>query len=116
MVYGGALPALTVSYGGLVNGDTPATFGVSPNVAPSMTAPATNHVGVYSGAIVASGAMDADYTITYVLGNLTVTPATLTITANDQTMIYGGVLPALTVTYSGLANGHTPTTFGVSPT
>ena len=115
MIYGGPLPALTVTYSELVNGDTPATFNSSPNAAPTVTAPTTNHVGSYSRAIVASGAVDADYTITYVPGKLTVTPAELTITANDQTMVYGGALPAVTVAYSGLVNGDTPATFGSSP-
>ncbi|HVX14299.1 MAG TPA: MBG domain-containing protein [Pirellulales bacterium] len=115
MTYGGTLPALTVTYNGLVNGDTAATFGTSPNVTPTVAAPSSNHVGTYAGAIVASGASDPDYTISYVAGTLTVTPAALTITANDQTMVYGGTLPTLTVTYAGLVNGDTPTTFGTSP-
>ena len=53
MTYGGTLPTLTVTYTGLVNGDTPATFSTSPNVAPTVTAPATKHVGTYAGVIVA---------------------------------------------------------------
>jgi hypothetical protein len=115
MTYGGTLPTLTVTYTGLVNGDTPTTFSTSPSVAPTVTAPATNHVGTYTGTIVASGASDSDYTISYVAGTLTVTPAALTITANNQTMTYGGTLPTLTVTYTGLVNGDTPATFSTSP-
>lgn len=115
MTYGGTLPTLTMAYAGLANGDTPATFGISPNVAPAVTAPASKHVGTYSGVIVASGASDPDYTISYAAGTLTVTPAALTITANDQTMTYGGTLPTLTVTYTGLVNGDTPATFSTSP-
>ena len=34
-------------------------------------------------------AVDADYSITYVAGSLTVTTAPLTITADNQTMVYG---------------------------
>jgi hypothetical protein len=115
MTYGGTLPTLTASYSGFVNGDTSATFSTSPNVAPAVTAPATDHVGTYPGVIVASGASDPDYTISYMAGTLTVTPAPLTITANDQTMTYGGTLPALTLTYTGLVNGDTPATFSTSP-
>jgi RHS repeat-associated protein len=106
-VYGAALPALTVSYGGLVNGDTPATFSAAPNTPPSVTTAATagSHVGTY--AITASGAVDADYSISYVAGSLTVTPAALTISADDKSMTYGGTLPVLTASYSGLVNGDT---------
>ncbi len=68
------------------------------------------------------------YTITAVYGgdvsnmtstssvvNLTITPAPILITAVDQSMTYGGTMPALTVSYSGLAGGDTPATFATSP-
>ena len=48
-----------------------------------------------------------DYTISYVAGTLTVTPAALTITANNQTKVYGAALPTLTASYSGFVNGDT---------
>jgi hypothetical protein len=44
----------------------------------------------------ASGAIDTDYILSYVAGTLTVTPAPLTITANDQTKVYGAGVPTLT--------------------
>ena len=40
-------------------------------------------------------------------GTLTVTPAALTVTADDQTRVYGAANPALTVSYSGFVNGDT---------
>jgi hypothetical protein len=45
-----------------------------------------------------------------------VSPAPLTITADNQTMVYGGTLPTLTVAYMGLVNGDSPATFTASPT
>ena len=63
-----------------------------------------------------SGAADPNYSITYVAGKLAVTPASLTITANDQTMVYGGTLPTLTATYSGFFNGDTPVSLTTLPT
>ena len=57
--------------------------------------------------ITASGAVDADYSISYVAGTLTVTPAALTITADNQTKVYGAALPTLTASYSGFVNGDT---------
>jgi hypothetical protein len=114
MVYGGVMPALAVNYAGLVNGDKPATFSVKPNTPPSVvTVPATSHAGSY--AITVSGAADSDYSITFVNGTLTITPAPLTITADNQSMLYGGTLPTLTASYSGLVDGDTPATFNASP-
>jgi len=99
--YGAALPELTVTYTGLVNGDTaPAT---PPTV--TTTATAASPVGTYP--ITAAGAADDNYTISYVGGTLTVDPVALTVTAEDKTKAYGAALPELTVTYAGLVNGDT---------
>ena len=101
MTYGGTLPPLTASYAGLVNGDTSAAIsGLTLS-----TAAATSDVGSYP--ITASGAADPDYSISYVPGTLTIGQAPLTITADDQTMTYGGAMPALTASYTGLVNGDT---------
>ena len=64
--------------------------------------------GASSFSITASGASDPDYTIKFVNGTLTVTPASLVITAVDKTKVYGAALPTLTASYSGLVNGDTP--------
>jgi hypothetical protein len=102
MTYGGALPALTASFAGLVNGDTSAAVtGLSLG-----TVPATSHVGSYP--ITASGAADPDYTVSFQPGTLTINKAALTITADNKGMTYGGGLPALTVSFAGLVNGDTP--------
>ena len=102
-VYGAANPGLTVSYTGLVNGDAGPTATISTTALPSSIA------GTYS--ITATGAIDANYAISYVAGTLTVTKATLTITAEDKSKLYGAAMPALTYIYSGLVNGDiAPTT------
>ena len=88
MTYGGTQPALTATYTTLVNGDTSAA--ISGLVL--STVPATSHAGSY--AITASGATDPDYNITLVNGTLTIGQAALTITANNQSMTYGGTQPA----------------------
>ena len=51
------------------------------------------------------GAADTDYTISYSPGTLTVTPAVLTVSADDKSMVYGSVVPVLTASYSGFVNG-----------
>jgi MBG domain (YGX type) len=113
MTYGGKLPVLTVTYTGLVNGNTGATFATHPNTAPKLsTVAATSQVGQY--AITVSGATDPDYTITYVRGTLTINPARLTITAVSETITVGSALPPLAVTYTGLVDGDTLATFATS--
>ena len=97
--YGASLPVLTVSYTGLVNGDlAPATAATATTTATSSSA-----VGLY--AITASGAADANYTITYAGGTLSVGAVDLLITADNKSKAYGASLPVLTVSYTGLVNG-----------
>ena len=85
-VYGAALPTLTVSYSGFVNGDASASLTNQPTL--STTATASSHVAGSPYAITASGGVDSDYSISYVAGTLTVTPAPLTITANNPSKVY----------------------------
>jgi large repetitive protein len=110
-VYGAALPALTVSYGGFVNGDDPTDLTTQPSV--STTATASSNVGFYP--ITAGGAASSNYNISYVSGTLEVTKANLTITAANKSKVYGAALPALTVNYSGFVNGDDPTDLTTQP-
>ena len=93
-VYGASDPALGVSYSGFVNGETSSVLGGTLSVVDSKAA-TTTAVGSYAGVITASGQTSTNYTITYVAGNLTVTPAALTITANGVSRVYGASDPAL---------------------
>jgi subtilisin-like proprotein convertase family protein len=117
-VYGAALPTFTASYSGFVNGDTAASL--TTPVTLGTTATASSPVGAYT--ITASGAVDANYTITEVNGSLNVTAAPLTITANNATKAYGAALPTFTASYSGFVNGDTasslttPVTLGTTAT
>jgi hypothetical protein len=111
MIYGGTMPALAVTYSGFVNGDNPASLTTAPTVATS--ANASSSVGTYP--ITASGAVDANYTITYTSGVLTIGKATLTVTADSKTMPLGGPLPTLTISYSGFVNGDGPANLSQRP-
>jgi YVTN family beta-propeller protein len=102
-VYAAALPALTATYSGFVNGDTAASLDTPVNLA--TTATAASNVGTYP--ITASGAADANYTITPVNGTLSVTRANLTIRADDKNRLYGQPNPPLSATYTGFVNGDT---------
>ncbi|TJZ63051.1 T9SS type B sorting domain-containing protein [Sphingobacterium olei] len=100
-VYGAANPVLTVEYDGLVNGDT--QIQIEPSIA--TTATTSSSVGSYP--ITLSGGSDPNYTITRVNGNLGITPAPLTITADDKQKTFSQANPTLTFSYVGLVNGDT---------
>ena len=59
------------------------------------------NAGTYSNYLAASFAGDASYGSSNGAANLTVTKDSLTITANNQTMVYGGADPILSYTVSG---------------
>jgi len=113
-MYGAPLPALPASYTGFVNGDGPASLATRP----SMTTTATSASPVLPGgyAIMASGASDPDYAISYRPGTLLITPAPLTITANSASMFQGTTVPPLSVSYSGFVNGDSPASLVTKPT
>ncbi|MFO6430433.1 MBG domain-containing protein [Erythrobacter sp. W302b] len=100
-VYGNANPALTFTVGdlGLVNGD-------QLTGALATAADVTTPVGTFAitqGTLVAS----SNYALTFVDGQLTITPRGLTITADSLSRVYGDANPALTFTLggAGLVNG-----------
>jgi hypothetical protein len=103
--YGAANPDFSSSASGLVNGDSLASIGLN-GVTCSTTATPSSPVGTYP--IDCSGpSSTTNYDITYSAGTLTVTPASLTITANDATKVLHAPNPTFTATYSGLANADT---------
>ena len=110
-VYGAGanLSSSAFASSGLVNGDT--VTAVSSLYAGNASVPVTTNVGTYTNAIVISGASGTglnNYTIQYVPATLTITPASLTVAANNQSMTYGAnALTALTYAVNGLVNGDT---------
>ncbi len=72
-----------------------------------------SHVGTYP--ITASSATDPNYDIT-IPRELTVQAAALTITANSESMNYGGPVPALTASYSGFLNNDNSSSLTTKPT
>jgi subtilisin-like proprotein convertase family protein len=100
-IYGDALPVLTASYSGFVNGDTTSNLTVQETLTTS--ASAASNVGTYT--ITTSGATSPNYTIMHNTGTLTVNPAALVITAQNKSKVYGDVLPTFTAGYAGFVNG-----------
>ena len=56
----------------------------------------------------------SNYSFTFVAGKLTITKATLTVTANDKSRTYGDANPTFDATISGFKNGETLATSGVT--
>ena len=108
--YGQPDPAFTASYSGFVNGESAGVLGgaLTFSRAPGQT------VGTY--AITPSGLTSTNYAITFANGTLTVEPAALTITANNQSKVYGAAVPGLTVSYSGFVNGDGAGSLTTAPT
>lgn len=104
--YGTANPALTVNYTGFVNGDTAAILSGTPSL--STAAVNTSPVGSYAITVSAGSLSAANYTFVFLNGTLSVTPATLTIRANDLIKTYGQALVLGTNGFSanGLQNGE----------
>lgn len=109
--YGAANPALTIAYTGFVNGDTQTTLTAQPTV--STTATVASAAGTYP--IMVGGANSDNYAIAYTAGTFTVLKTVLTITADNQSRVYGLPNPALTVTYLGFVNGDTQTSLSTPP-
>jgi hypothetical protein len=78
------------------------TYAVSPSIFlqtnPVCTSSATgaSNVGTFAGSITCSGAAKAGTLFAYVAGGMTVVPGAATVTANNQTMVAGAAVPALT--------------------
>jgi len=104
MTYGGAVPSVAPAYVGLEAGDTaPSTPAICTTAA---TSSSTVAGGPYSTSC--SGASDPDYAISYDnAATVAVAPASLLITATplSTVMPYGGPVPGVTPTYTGLVNG-----------
>ncbi len=103
-VYGQASPTFTASYVGFVLGQDAGDLEGA--LAFVTAATSASHVGNYP--IIASGAISDDYSITFVPGTLTVTPALLTVSAVNVIKVYGLLVPTLTASYSGFVNEDGP--------
>ena len=113
-VYGDANPTLTFQYSGWKNSETDAVLTTKPTASTTVTN--TTSVGTYTDVITVSGGADENYAFTYVPADFSVTAATLTVTADAQTKVYGDANPTLTFQYSGWKNSETDAVLDTKPT
>ncbi|MFH1499995.1 MAG: MBG domain-containing protein [Verrucomicrobiota bacterium] len=108
-LYGQANPALAFTVTGLLEGDDLATaYSGSPVL--STAATSADNVGQYA-IDVEAGETDFskyNYALVFEPGTLTITPAPLTITADDKFKTQGGANPPLTASFAGLVNNDLP--------
>ena len=80
--------------------------------------PATANGGTYpimaSAAIAGAGTDLSNYTVQYAPGVLTINRTAVIVKANDATKVYGDANPAFSGTYTGLLNGQTFETSGIT--
>jgi filamentous hemagglutinin family protein len=101
-VYGDPNPPLTATFTGLTNGDPPAAI-----TGLSLTTPAVPASNVGNYAINVASNANANYTITYVNGQLMISAAPLTIAADDKAKAAGQPNPPFTATFTGFKLGQT---------
>ncbi len=110
-IYGQALALGTTAFAasGLQNGDTVGGVTLASAGAAADAGVAGSPYPIVPANATGAGFDPANYAITYANGKLTVTPAALTITASDQSKIYGQTLALGTTAFaaSGLQNGDT---------
>ncbi|MEM9327242.1 MAG: MBG domain-containing protein [Bacteroidota bacterium] len=98
-IYGEENPELTFAYTGFVLNDDPTDLDTAPTA--STAAGRTSGAGDYTIAV--GGGVDANYVFEYDPGTLSIGKASLSITADDQTITYGETM-VLSLSFSGWAN------------
>ena len=105
--YGAADPTFTDTISGFINGQTLATSDVTGTPSFTTTAASTSHVGNTYEIVAGIGTLQsADYLFSFVPNTLTITPAPLTIMANNTSQPFG-TKPSLSASFIGLVNGDT---------
>ena len=105
-IYGDLNPTFAFTFAGFVNGDTSAVVSGSPSC--TSVGP-TSAVGTYPIVCTAGTLSAANYSFNFVNGTLTITPAALTVTADNASRVYGDPNPAFTGTITGIKNGDSIT-------
>ncbi len=102
VTYGAAVPMITPTYSGFVNGQTSSVLTTQPTCTTTYTT--TSDAGT-APTTSCSGAAATNYSFTYVSGTVTVNQAALTVEANNATKVYGTANPVFTGSIVGAVNG-----------
>ena len=99
---------------GLVNGETVGSVTLTSAGSSATASLAGGPYSIVPSAATGGSFNAGNYSITYANGSLTINKAHLTVTADNQTRLYGQSNPSFTQTLSGFVNGETLATSGVS--
>ena len=111
-VYGENNPTFTIEYFGLKNGEIVPTW----TTKPTFKTEATKKSGVGQYTISAVDGISVNYDLTINDGTLTITPAPLTIKANNTTRLYYSDNPVFDYTCIGFVNGEDKSVLTIEPT
>lgn len=111
-VYGTQNPSFSIEYYGLKNGETVPAW----TTAPTFQTEATKASGVGQYAIKAINGVPVNYELEIADGTLSITPAPLTIKANDATRLYYNDDPAFSYKCNGFVNGDNESVLISTPT
>ncbi len=114
MTYGATPPAITPVYGGFVNGDNASSLQTKPTCSTTATSASSVVGSPYTSSC--TGAVDPNYTTTYVAGGVAVAQAPLIVTPSNGSMTYGSTPPAILPGYSGFVNGDSAASLTSKPT
>ncbi len=110
--YGASNPSFGATYSGLKNGETIPAWAASPDF--RTTATTTSAVGTYP--IEMASGTPRNYEISGVTnGTLSITPASLTVKANNASRLYFDADPEYTYVATGFLNGDTNASFTQAP-
>ena len=112
-LYGQANPTFTETMSGFVNGENASV--VAGNASGSTAATSTSGVGTYAIKGSVAGLSAANYDFTATTGTLTIGKAHLSVTADNQTRLYGQANPAFTQTVTGFVNGEDASVLSGAP-
>ena len=111
-VYGTQNPTFIIEYNGLKNGETTPEWTTKPTFQTEATQ--RSNVGLYE--VKAENGIPVNYDLGIITpGTLNITPAPLTIKANDATKQYYAENPQLTYSYSGFVNGDNESELSKKP-
>src|SRR2546428_186028 len=104
--YGDANPSFDATISGFKNGENLGTSGVTGSPACSTTAVQASPVGPFPITCLLGTLAATNYDFSFVAGTLTITPAPLSVTADNESRDYGEANPAFTGSNTGIKNGH----------
>ena len=111
--YGAANPPFSIRCTGFVNGDTTNVLGGAAGL--TTTATASSPVAFYTITIAPGTLSATNYTFNLINGTLSVTPAVLTVTANNKSRNYGAANPVFNAVTTGFLNGDNQSIVSGSP-